>query len=256
MERDLSRLQRVAIAPSQIHAAQLCLTEDQYHYLHRVLRLQSGDCFIAMDGMGHGWLAQLAATALGATLLQPMVVTNELPVPISLWIALPKGNGMDDIVRQCTELGVSKILPILSDRTLLQPSPQKLERWRRIAREAAEQCERPVIPTLLEPQAWQNALTQSSRDQGVKYICTTRQAAPLLLQALTCQLPSSSPIQVATGPEGGWTQLEVEQAIAHQFHPVSLGRRILRAVTAPVAAMALIAQVLENEGKSHDSRSL
>lgn len=250
MERDLHRLQRVAIAPSQIRATQLYLTADQYHYLRRVLRLQAGDCFIAMDGGGQGWLAQVMAPEPVATLLQPMGAANELPVPISLWMALPKGNGMDDVVRQSTELGVHEILPLLSDRTLLQPSPQKLDRWRRIAREAAEQSERQVIPTILEPQSWQNALSQNSLDQGANYICEARQAAPLLLDVLTQQAPMLSPIRLATGPEGGWTEMEVEQAIAHQFQPVSLGSRILRAVTAPVAALALIAQVLEMQGNS------
>ncbi|BAY42879.1 hypothetical protein SAMD00079811_04570 [Scytonema sp. HK-05] len=80
-----------------------------------------------MDGKGKWWLAQLQGET--AQVLEPLTVETELAVSITLMVALPKGNGFDDIVRCCTELGVTVIAPVVSDRTLLNPSPQKLERW-------------------------------------------------------------------------------------------------------------------------------
>lgn len=234
----MAQLQRIAIAPSQFHQEQIALTKEQQHYLGRVLRLEAGDRFIAMDGKGKWWLAQL--TQDNAQVLESLNVETELPVAITLMMALPKGNGFDDIVRCCTELGVTCILPVLSDRTLLHPSSQKLERWQRIATEAAEQSERAYVPTILAPVAFSVAVTFNT--VAHRYICEARGDYPHLKNALNLV---TQEIVVAIGPEGGWTAQEIENAIASGFQPVSLGRRILRAVTAPVVALSLITAACE-----------
>lgn len=237
----MAQLQRLAIAPSQLQDQQILLTTQQKHYLGRVLRLEDGDRFIAMDGQGQWWLAQLIGAE--AQILEPILVQTELPVSITLMVALPKGNGFDEVVRYCTELGVSCIAPVMSDRTLLNPSPQKLERWRRIAKEAAEQSERQLVPTVLDPVAFATGITSQTATH--RYICVARESCHHLKDALNC-VSTTTEILIATGPEGGWTSAEVEQAIATGFKPVSLGRRILRAVTAPVVALSLAAAALEN----------
>ncbi|MDJ0733458.1 MAG: 16S rRNA (uracil(1498)-N(3))-methyltransferase [Nostocaceae cyanobacterium] len=236
----MSQLQRIAIAPSQFQQELILLTSQQLHYLRRVLRLGDGDRFIAMDGMGKWWLAQLAGEQ--ARVLEPLVVETELGVAITLMVALPKGNAFDDIVRFCTELGVTCIAPVLSDRTLLKPSPQKVERWRRIAQEAAEQSERAFIPTVLEPVSFNTALTSSSATH--RFICEGRGNYPHLKDMIQ-GLSVNSEVVIATGPEGGWTQKELECAIAAGFEPVSLGHRILRAVTAPIVALSLLSAICE-----------
>lgn len=240
----MSQLQRLVIAPSQLQAQQILLTTQQQHYLNRVLRLRCGDRFIAMDGLGHWWLAVLAHS--NAQILEAISVQTELPVSITLLIALPKGNGFDEVVRCCTELGVSCIVPVISDRTLLHPSPQKLERWRRIAIEAAEQSERQIVPTILDPEPFVTALSSVNSDtssiNNQKYICVARGESPRLID---CLQDKGQTIVIATGPEGGWTKTEVERAIAAGFQPISLGRRILRAVTAPVVALSLVAAARE-----------
>jgi 16S rRNA (uracil1498-N3)-methyltransferase len=230
----MAQLQRIAIALDQLQQNQIMLTPQQQHYLNRVLRLQKGDRFIAMDGMGKWWLAQLEGEE--AQILELLSVETELPVSITLIIALPKGNGFDEVVRCCTELGVACIAPVVSDRTLLNPSPQKLERWRRIASEAAEQSERSFVPTILEPISFDAGLSSFATQQ--KYICEGRGNYPHLKNCLHNQGEMS--IVIATGPEGGWTEKEIDNAIQAGFQPVSLGRRILRAVTAPIVALSLI----------------
>ena len=139
----MAQLQRLAIAVSQLQDKQILLKREQLHYLGHVLRLKEGESFIAMDGQGNSWLAALEAQQ--GRIIEPLEVTSELPVAITLIAALPKGNGFDEVVRCCTELGVTTIMPVISNRTILNPSPQKLERWRRIATEAAEQSERAII---------------------------------------------------------------------------------------------------------------
>ncbi|MBD2086788.1 16S rRNA (uracil(1498)-N(3))-methyltransferase [Trichocoleus sp. ST-U3] len=283
----MAQLQRLAIAPSQFQNQQIILTAEQQHYLSRVLRLREGDRFIAMDGQGHWWLAKLEANQ--GQLLEPISVQTELPCSITLMVALPK-NGFDEVVRYSTELGVVAIAPVVSDRTLLNPSPQKLERWRRIAQEAAEQSERQIVPTILEPVSFSAALSSlkinSSSTRDKNYICVARGDSPHLLDCLIHLLPQETsppthPLQgdgspappslqgrgagglgfsgakyenkesrtiiIAIGPEGGWTPAEVEQAIASDFQPVSLGRRILRSITAPMVALSLVAAAWESE---------
>lgn len=244
--QDHAQLQRITIAPSQKQGSVIHLNRQQQHYLGRVLRLRTGDRFIAMDGQSQGWLVTLTASDTEAQIISVLDLQAELAITITLVVALPKGSGFDDVVRQVTELGVTEMVPVISDRTLLQPSANKLERWRRIAQEAAEQSERQTVPTIAEPCSladyWQQSPSPEPTEQ--RLICVTRQAAPHLLQKLQ---PEASQITIAIGPEGGWTEAEVERAIAAGYQPVSLGQRILRTVTAPLVATTLVVATLESK---------
>ncbi|MEG4842369.1 RsmE family RNA methyltransferase [Microcoleus sp. B9-D4] len=286
----MPQLQRLAITPPQICDRQIDLTREQQHYLNRVLRLQAGDRFIAMDGRGHWWLAVLEAqeTGLFASIAEEIAVNRELPVEVTLMAALPKGNAFDEVVRQATELGVASIVPVTSDRTLLKPSDQKVDRWRKIAAEAAEQSERQIVPTILEPVSFDVAVKDCG--QKYRYICVARGENRHLWDCLLGNLEPPQPpllrgeqdgatgfdppqpplirgeeefdppqpplirgeeereelaIVIAVGPEGGWTEGEVKRAIELGFETVSLGSRILRAVTAPIVALSLVGAAFE-----------
>lgn len=236
----MSQLQRITINPQQLQENQLLLTPQQQHYLLRVLRLRDGDQFIAMNGMGKWWLTKLQGTQ--GEIVEILEVKTELPVSITLMMALPKGNGFDEVIRCCTELGVTSIAPVLSDRSLLNPSPQKLERWRRIASESAEQSERAVIPTILEPVAFKTSINENTATHS--YICEARGDYPHLKQVIN-NANTAREIIIAIGPEGGWTDQELEIAVKSGFVAISLGCRILRAVTAPIVAISLIAANFE-----------
>lgn len=238
----MAQLQRLVIGASQIDRQQILLTAEQQHYLSRVLRLRSGDRFIAMNGQGQGWLASLESDR--AQILEPIHAHSELPISVTLVLALPKGNGFDEVVRQATELGVTCIVPVISDRTLLNPSANKLERWRRIAQEAAEQCERQIVPEILDPVSWNDRLqSETSNPDVCRLICRARGNSRHLLDYLNQSVCPA--ITLAIGPEGGWTDAEVAGAIAAGYQPISLGRRVLRAVTAPIVALSLVAGVFE-----------
>ncbi|MEG5060301.1 16S rRNA (uracil(1498)-N(3))-methyltransferase [Microcoleus sp. A2-C5] len=266
----MPQLQRLAVNADQICDRTINLTPEQQHYLCRVLRLNQGDRFIAMDGRGHWWSAALEAreTGLFASIAEEIAVNMELPVEVTLMAALPKGNGFDEVVRQATELGVASIVPMTSDRTLLKPSAQKVDRWRRIAAEAAEQSERQIVPAVYEPVSFDLAVKDCS--QKYRFICLARgdnrhlwdclsglepPQPPLLRGEQEPEEPPQPPllrgeqelesIAIAVGPEGGWTDGEVERAIECGFEPVSLGSRILRAVTAPMVALSLVGAAFE-----------
>ncbi|HEY9699272.1 MAG TPA: 16S rRNA (uracil(1498)-N(3))-methyltransferase [Trichocoleus sp.] len=238
----MSQLQRVTVTAHQITDRQISLTPEQQHYLSRVLRLRAGDRFIAIDGQGQWWLSELSGAA-AAQILEPIAIQTELPIAITLLIALPK-NGMDEVVRQATELGISRIVPVLSTRSLLKPSPQKLDRWQRIAQEATEQSERQIVPKILTPQAWTEALQTWNASNSVCFVCVARGDRPhlwnQLSQNLAAERKTVTSLVLAIGSEGGWTEAEVKEAIERGYQSVSLGARVLRAVTAPLVALSLI----------------
>ncbi|MGF1591451.1 MAG: 16S rRNA (uracil(1498)-N(3))-methyltransferase [Pleurocapsa sp.] len=231
---------RLVVKSEQIRQQQISLDAQQQHYLLRVLRLNNGDRFVAMDGTGNSWLAEIVEQS--AQIIESVEIDTELPISLSLLTALPKGNGYEQIIRCCTELGVSNFLPVISDRTILKPSQNKVQRWRKIAAEAAEQSERQVVPKLFEPVKFSSALNQIKSNQD-KYICVARRNIPTLWSLLPNRTQPA--IAVATGCEGGWTEIEVEKAIALGFQPVSLGNRILRAITAPIVVSSLVMAIGE-----------
>ena len=232
---------RLVISPEQRQAEQINLTSAQQHYLKRVLRMQNSDRFVAMDGQGKSWLAQIDGQS--ASIIEPINIFTELPISVTLIAALPKGNNFDRVVRSCTELGVSTFIPTISDRTLLKPSPHKLERWRKIATEAAEQSERQIVPAILNPVSFTEAISTIKNKQVTGYICLARGDQPSLWSCLQTEFEQE--IVIAIGCEGGWTEREIEQAIELGYQPVSLGSRILRAVTAPIVALSLILAAYE-----------
>lgn len=239
------RLQRLVVAPSQIEADVLHLTNEQHHYLRRVLRLRAGDRFLALDGQGAVWLGVLQPEAARAKLTPSSEWERSraaVPKPsIILAACLPK-QGFDEVVRQATELGVDQIVPLVSDRTLLNPSSNKLERWRRIAAEAGEQSERLTVPVIQDPVSWAVWLGRDHQDCD-RYVCVARRKAPSLLSVGLAVTQTS--FEIAVGPEGGWTDAEVESAISTGYRPVTLGNHILRAVTASVAAISILQAALE-----------
>jgi 16S rRNA (uracil1498-N3)-methyltransferase len=234
---------RLVIEPQQKQHDRLSLTPQQQHYLIGVLRMKQGDRFVAMDGQGKAWLAEIVDNS--AKIIEEIAKCTELPIAITLIAALPKGNGFDEVVRSCTELGVTRFMPVISDRTLLKPSPNKLDRWRKIATEAAEQSERQIVPIVLEPIKFTEAIDKVVDSKTDCYICVARGNVSYLWNCLSQHQPDKSQIVIAIGAEGGWTEKEIQSACAVGFQPVSLGRRILRAVTAPIAAVSLVVSAIE-----------
>ena len=223
----------------------MLLTSEQQHYLSRVLRLTVGDRFIAL--LIEGWWLTELQQGQTARLVESLQVRTELQQPISLCAALMKGQGFEEVVRAATELGVAQIVPVLTSRTVVNPSDQKLERWRRIAAEATEQCCRQVVPQVLAPISFEAALALSPpRSSGAttqsRLICVTDPETPDLLSAIG-NLPKLG-ILIMVGPEGGWTPTEQNLAIAQGFIPVSLGQRVLRAVTASIAVVSVLSVYL------------
>ena len=240
MSKHLSRL---VFSLRQQQENCISLSQEQQHYLKRVLRLGERDHFIAMDGQGKSWLAQIIGAK--AQLIELIDLKTELSVNVSLITALPKGNGYEQIIRCGTELGVNCFIPVFSDRSILKPSNNKLERWRKIVTEAAEQSEREIVPQIINPLVFKDAITNFLPTDSARFICVARRDTKSLITSL--ENITHCHIVIATGTEGGWTEAEIAWAISHNFQPVSLGKRILRAITAPITALSLVAAILEEK---------
>ena len=254
------RLQRVTlqahqIVPTlQINSA-IALTADQKHYLCNVLRLETGAEFIALDRQDGWWLAKLISLDI-AEIIAKLENNSELVTQITLGIAMPKGSNIESVIRQTTELGVRQIVPLFSDRTILKPDNEigkhKRDRWQRIAEESAELSLRNYVPEISLPQTFRSWLSEMANSSSpiLKYICVTSPNAPHLLinlQKNDLQKTDCQQIAITTGCEGGWTAKEEQIAIAAGFVAVSLGDRVLSAVTAPVVALSIVSAFLDTK---------
>ncbi|MEM9149978.1 MAG: 16S rRNA (uracil(1498)-N(3))-methyltransferase [Cyanobacteria bacterium P01_F01_bin.3] len=241
-------VQRITISAEQKKRDLFYLEPDQIHYLRRVLRLSAGDRFIAQDGSGTQWLAALSEQSDQAKAIKTLATAEQaIPTaPLRLIAALPKGNTFDQVVRQATELGVSHIYPVISDRTLLKPKGNRLERWRRIAQEASEQSERLTVPNIYPPTPLVTCLKQADWED-LRYICAARRNSPHLLQKLQLDLTLDGLLGVTlmVKPEGGWTDDEITVAIREGYEVVALGSVILRSVTASITALSLVTSARE-----------
>ena len=231
-------------------AGLVSLSPDESRYLTRVLRFGPGDGFVVIDGQGSLWQAQLS-DADHAQLLQPLAqpaLQQPAPLPaLVLAVAVVKRD-FELVVRMAVELGVDRLIPLVCERTAVL-GQLKPERWRSIAAEAAEQCERLWLPCIDDPQPLQEVLVESAAPASLRLWATTRQPQlPQLVDLLPALLPDQAAdpapaaVWLACGPEGGWSAGEEQQALAAGWQPLQLGPRILRSSTAAVAAMAGLAQ--------------
>ena len=244
-------VQRITITPEQCSGAVLTLKAEQAHYLINVLRLHPGDRFIAQDGKGTQWVAVLTSITNGpqqADIIET-VKHSITTSPLRLVAAPTKGNSFDAVIRQATELGVTHIYPVITERTVLKPSQNRHLRWQKIAAEASEQSERLTIPQIFETASFTQHLTSLtsnslSNDQSaeIRYICSARTNNPHLLAAVQSKFSSENlpAVTLGIGPEGGWTSREISDALRSGYEEVSLGPAILRAVTASITALSLV----------------
>ncbi len=170
---------------------------------------------------------------------------NSLP-HITIAQGVPKGQKMDFVVEKLTELGAASIIPLQSERTIVSDvSPNKLERWRRLAKSAAQQCGRNDIPQIEDPLALRDLLARFSDYDLVLLPWELAEGAPLR-ETLPTLLSEMQRVLVLIGPEGGFSHAEAEAARSAGAQLVSLGSRILRTETAGLVALAVIAYVTES----------
>jgi 16S rRNA (uracil1498-N3)-methyltransferase len=225
-------LRRLLISPERLAAAAdgpLQLTDEESRYLERVLRFRPGDRFAVVDGAGSLWSACLGddgRAVLGPSSATPLQRQASPQPPLVLAAAVVRRD-FEVVVRMAVELGVDSLIPLLCERTAVQ-GQLRPDRWRSIAAEAAEQCER-----LLEPSG---ALSLWASARGGR-----RSDLNAVLDAIGLEgEPLPSVIRLACGPEGGWSEAEEQQALGRGWRPIGLGPRILRSSSAAVAGLSAL----------------
>lgn len=251
---------RVHSTPAETAPTTLQLTSDESHHLVVVNRARRGDPVIAFDGRGTEWDCTLANESKSAAILTVRDTRRAPPLPhaITLAQALPKGPGMDGIIRKATEIGAACIVPIVSERTQVhldgERQDKKIEKWRTAALEAAKQCGNPWLPEIAPLQSLIAFLashySEKSRcdDYDLKLIASLHPGAKSLktLFAEATAALGHAPRRVLwlVGPEGDFTSAEVETALRSGFAPATLGTLVLRCETASTYALSVTAHEL------------
>jgi 16S rRNA (uracil1498-N3)-methyltransferase len=236
-------MRRFTLRPDQLADGRVTFDADESRHLARVLRLRPGDTVLATDGAGRDFTVRLESTgdrATGTVLAEALAMAVS-PLAVTLIQGVPKGDRMESIVRAATELGVASVRPALCERTVVRLEPgrwrDRARRWQRVAREAAKQCGRAVIPEVETPRPLAELL--AARQPADLSLCLWEAEGTPLGQVLATAVSPRSAL-VLIGPEGGLARAEVETARAGGFTVVSLGPRILRTETAGPAVTAIL----------------
>jgi len=206
------------------------------NHLFRVLRVKVGQEFdVAANGVLRSAKVVFALHDQVEFELGAEVESAALP-QITVYLSIFKFDRMEWALEKLTELGVSHVVPMIAQRTeehLAKAAAKRVERWRKIAREASQQARRIVPPEILEPAALKKAI---ALERGSRIVLSELEETVSLKSAL---IDCKPPLALAFGPEGGWSEVELEIFKAAEWKPASLGHTILRAETAAIAAVAV-----------------
>ena len=223
-----------------VHGGRAHITGEEAHHLTRVLRVEAGQKFEISDNFNL-YLAEIESVRkdLVSFAVLKRLEPIEPAVHSVLLVSLIKFERLEWIIEKATELGAEGIIPVEAERSekgLARAAAKRLERWRRIAREASEQSRRHRLPEV-EPCIQLRAAL--STEASYRYMLEEQTASPIL-GALPAERTPQDRVALLVGPEGGWTDRERESISAAAWKPVSLGREILRAETAAIAGLAIL----------------
>ena len=221
------------------------ITGSDVKHIKKVMRLKPGDKIGLFDGSGMEYEAKISAVTpdiIEVTIINSCRSASESPIDVIVAQGYLKDKKMDMIVRQVTELGVKKWFPFFADRSISKPDKNKLSkritRWEKIARESIKQCRRSKIPEIGCPLIFKDALKQAG-SCDLKIIFWEKESK-YLDHEIADRYKGCSSVFIMLGPEGGFKDSEVEDALDQGFISASLGPRILKAETASIAASVLV----------------
>lgn len=232
---------------------EIALPPDEAHHASKVLRLSSGAIVILVDGLGIGARCELLKVSPRSVTSKVHSITRELGEPavrLTLAAGLSVGSKFDDVVQRGTELGVSRFVPLITEKSLVKFDDERRAKSRqarlgKVAVAAMKQCRRSYLPEVSAVTSMREYLAQfDPSDAGLIF----HPGKPALRLSDIDLGAATKRITVLVGPESGFSEAEVELAIAAGFKPVSLGERILRTETAGSVVTALVMQKLNELG--------
>ncbi|MFF2447608.1 16S rRNA (uracil(1498)-N(3))-methyltransferase [Neobacillus sp. NPDC058068] len=230
------------------------IDEEDRHHIVKVMRMQVGDKIICVDQEGKQAICRLAEItdeSVVADVVQWKEEISELPISITIASGLPKGDKLEWIIQKGTELGAHQFLPFSGARSVVKwdekKGAKKVERWQKIAKEAAEQSHRAFMPEIVSPMSFK-ALMGKSEDFDYKLAAfedESRKGEISVFSSTLKQMKNGESLLLVFGPEGGLADEEVKQLMDHGFGLCGLGPRILRTETAPLYALSAISYHFE-----------
>ena len=241
------------IDPSVLTDPVVSITGSEAHHIKTVLRLKPGDGLKLFDGTGYEYdasIVSVSAKAVAVEIRQREKAAVPSGVQIMVAQAFLKEKKMDDLVRKLCELGVSRWIPFFSQRSIARPDAKRLagrsQRWDRIATEAVKQCRRIDTPLIGDVMSFEDVLKYSDSCDA-KIVFWENETRPLSADLIGGDHPNNK-LLVMLGPEGGFTDLEIEKLVNCGFLSAGLGPRILRAETATVVAVTLVQYLFGDMG--------
>ena len=218
----------------------IALESEPSRHIAKSLRMRVGDSLCLFDGQGREVAAEVAAIEKNSVQVShagAQAVSRESSLNVTLLISLSRGDRMDTVVQKATELGVNRIVPLISERTGVRLDENRLakkrDHWEKVAISACEQCGRNTLPTIDTTVGFADALKLFENTETLKLA--------LYPTAASAPLPDAcDDVILLIGPEGGFSDSELEAAIAAGFEAFLLGPRVLRTETAPLAAIAVM----------------
>lgn len=247
-------MQRYFVNDTENIQEKICFTGNDFHHMTKVMRMNIGSQIIALFPNGREAIFEITKIIhdrLEATLIKELEGNRELPISVTIATGLPKADKFEWIIQKGTELGAVEFIPVQTERTIVKIDEKKLmnkmNRWEKIAKEAAEQSERNRIPKINKPCTFQQLLTVSERFKHklVAYEEEGRSGEKKNFVKVLEQIKKSESLLVVVGPEGGFSKKEIEALTSHQFTICGLGPRILRAETAPLYILSSISFYFE-----------
>ena len=239
-------MHRFFTTPENITDEKVILRGTDVAHIRTVLRLKGGDRIQVLDGRGNCYTVILTTVwrdRIESTISLKEDASNcESPLRICLGQGMVKGTGFDGIVRKSVELGVDKVVPVSASRCISKLSQEdaakKIDRWSRIAREASKQCGRSRVPDISPKSTTVKDFCFVNRESDLKLIFWEEERSLRIKDLLHKKQLNS--VAILIGPEGGFSSKEVEVSRKYGFQSVSLGPRLLRTDTAPLAAISIL----------------
>ena len=244
-------MHRFFVEPSQIGEKEIVITGPDVNHIRNVLRMRAGEELLAADGQGSEYrciLRELQDSEIRAEICRKLSGSAELPSRITLFQGLPKSDKMDLIIQKCVELGVFRIVPVTTKRTVVKLDAKKEEsrrkRWTAVSESAAKQSGRGIIPEISGVQSFREAVEEAG-ELDVCLIPYEKAENMARTREILSGIPAGASIGVFIGPEGGFEEEEVREAMEAGARPITLGRRSLRTDTAGMAVLAMLGYLLE-----------
>lgn len=233
------RIPRIYSEQTLVTGELIQLEEAASHHLSKVLRMQAGRELILFNGAGGEFVATITEVSkkyVSVLIAEHTADNRESPLQLELAIGISRGERFEWVLQKATELGVTKITPLITERTEVKTGGDRqekmLDRWQHIIISACEQCQRNILPELSAPIAITDWL--QNVDSDLRFVLHHRDSKTLPAE----QKPQS--VVLLIGPEGGLSESEIAQAQTKNFNALTLGPRVLRTETAPVAAISLV----------------